>query len=131
MEAGCTRKYEPRRLINSAAHEKERKGCGVAESKYDPEKDRDVAADSALAYDAQTFACEPAERTSDSPALNHRLHQSPLAGAAPDVPPLPRPTHLVAAPWLRCCLETDKLLFACTPHRCCSFYKRYSCTSRH
>ena len=27
------------------------------------------------------------------------------------------------------CLETAKLLFACTPRRCCSFYERYSCTS--
>lgn len=37
--------------------------------------------------------------------------------------------HLDAAPWLCCCLETAKLLFACTPRRCCSFYERYSCTS--
>ena len=74
MEAGCTRKYEQSRPINSAALEKERKGRGVAESKYDPEKDRDVAVDSALSYDAQASACEPAERTSDSPAPNHRLH---------------------------------------------------------
>ena len=42
---------------------------GFFQNYDDPEKDRDVAADSALAY-----ACELAERTSESLAPNHRLH---------------------------------------------------------